>query len=110
MESRFRQAFLDRLVLIKDMPEILYSCGDDTTTACGADDKVKGAIDEVFNDGRRDGRQGPFSRLDEIGRRGRVAESVRLVGYGEVVHLIIHDDAGFGHYDLAAEKQVDGCG
>jgi hypothetical protein len=28
-------------------------------------------------------------------------------GYGEVVHLIVHDDAGGGGHELAAPDQVD---
>ena len=110
MEPRLRQAFLDRGVLIEDVPQILDRCGDDTTPACGADDEIKRAVLAVLHNGRGDGGQGPFARLDEIGRRGRVAESVGLAGDGEVVHLVVHDDAGFGHHELAAEKQVYGRG
>lgn len=51
MKSRLRQAFLHRLVLIQDMPQILYRRRDDATPACGANDIVERAVFEIFNDG-----------------------------------------------------------
>ena len=76
MKSRLRQAFQDGRVLVEDMPKILNGRSDDTTTARGADDEVKRAIFEKLDDGRGDGRERPFARLDEIGRRGLVAKGV----------------------------------
>ena len=110
MKSRLRQAFLHRLVLVKHMPQVLYRGRDDAASARGADDEVKRAVVEIFDDGRGDGRERPFARFDEVGRRGRVAEGVGLVGDGEVVHLVVHDDARLGHDELAAEEQVYGRG
>ncbi len=110
MKSRLRQALLDRLVLIKNMPKILYRCSNDTAPTCGADDEVKRAILSILNDSWGDGRERPFARLDEIGRRGCVAESIRLAGDREIVHLVVHDDASFGYHKLAAEKKIYGCG
>ena len=110
MKSRLRQAFLDRLILIEHMPQILNSRRDDTAPARGSDDIVQRAVLDVFDDGRGDGGEGPFARFDEVGRRGLVAEGVGLARDGEVVHLVVHDDAGFGHDELAAEEQVYGRG
>ena len=80
MKSRFRQAFFHRVILIQDMPQILYCRRDDATPARGADDIVERAIFKVFDDGRGDGRQRSLTRFDEIGGRGLVAESIGLVG------------------------------
>ena len=92
------------------MPQILYRCSDDTTSACRADDKIKRAILEIFDDGGGYGRQRSLAWLDEVGRRRLVAESIGLVRNREIIHLIVHDEAGFRHDELAAEKQVYGGG
>lgn len=110
MEPRFRQAFPDRRVLIEDVPQILHRGGDDAAPARGADDIVQGAVVAILDDGRGNGRQGPLAGLDEVGGRGRVPEGVGLVGDGKIVHLVVHDDAGFGDDELAAEEQVHGRG
>ena len=110
MQPRLRQALLDRLVLIKNMPQILHRRRDDPTPARGPNDEIQGPVGGKLDNSRRDGRQGPLARLDKIGRRRRVAEGVGLAGDGEVVHLVVHDDAGFGDDELAAEEEVDGRG
>ena len=104
MKSRLGQALLDRLVLIKNMPKILYRRSNNTAPTCRTDDEVKRAILSILNDSWGDGRERPFAWLDEIGRRGRVAESIRLARDREVVHFIVHDDASFGYHKLATEK------
>ena len=110
MQSRLRQALFDRLVLIKNMPQILHRRRDDPTPARGPNDKIQRPVAGKLGNSRRDGRQGPLARLDKVGRRRRVAEGVGLARDGEVVHLVVHDDAGFGDDELAAEEEVDGRG
>lgn len=68
MKSWFRQAFLYRLILVKDVPKILYCRSDDTAASRRANDKIKRPILDKFHDSWGDGRQGPFARLDEVGR------------------------------------------
>ena len=110
MQPRLGQALLDRLVLIKNMPQILHRRRDDPTPARRPNDKIQRPVAGKLGNRRRDGRQGPLARLDKVGRRRRVAEGVGLAGDGEIVHLIVHDDAGFGDDELAAEEEVDGRG
>ena len=110
MQPRLRQALPDRLVLIKHMPQILHRRRDDAAPARGPNDKIQRPVGRKLDNGRRDRREGPLARLDKVGRRGRVAEGVGLTRDGEVVHLVVHDDAGFGHDELAAEEEVDGRG
>ena len=110
MQPRLRQALPNRLILIKNMPQILHRRRDDPTPARGPNDKIQRPITRKLDNRRRDRRQGPLARLDKVGRRGRVAEGVGLAGDGEVVHLVVHDDAGFGHDEPAAEEEVDGRG
>ena len=110
MQPRLRQALLNRLVLIKNMPQILHRRRDDPAPARRPNNEIQRAVRGKLDNSRRDGRQRPLARLDEIGRRRRVAEGVGLAGDGEVVHLVVHDDAGFGDDELAAEEEVDGRG
>lgn len=110
MKPRLRQALLDRLILIKHMPQILHRRRNDPAPARRSDNEIKRAVVQIFHDSRGDGRQGPFARLDEVGRGRLVAEGVGLARDGEVVHFVVHDDAGFGHDELAAEEEVDGRG
>lgn len=110
MQPRLRQALRHRLVLIKHMPQILHRRRDDPTPARRPNDKVQGPVGRKFDNSRRNGREGPLARLDKVGRGRRVAEGVGLAGDGEVVHLVVHDDAGFGDDELAAEEEVDGRG
>ena len=107
MKPRLRQALPDRLVLIKHMPQILHRRRNNATAPRGANDIVQRAIVNILDNSRRDGRQRPFPRLNKICRRRRVAESVRLTRDGEVVHLVVHDDAGFRDDEPAAEEEVD---
>lgn len=90
------------------MPQILHRRRDNPAPARGSNDEVKRAVVQIFHDSWGDGRQGPLTRFDEVGRGGLVAEGVGLAGDGEVVHLVVHDDTGFGHDELAAEEEVDG--
>lgn len=60
------------------------------------------------SDKRRHGRKGPFARSDVVCWRRTVAKLVGVGGDGEVVHLIIHDDATFGNHDARAKVEVDG--
>ncbi len=110
VKPRLRQTLLDSLILIKHMPQILHRRRDNATAPRGANDVVQRAILHILDNSRRDGRQRPFPRLDEISRRRRVAESVRLARDGEVVHLVVHDDAGLGDDEPAAEEEIDGRG
>lgn len=110
MQSRFRQTLLHRLVLIEHMPQILHRRGDNPTPPRRANDEIKRAVLAILDNSRGDGGQGPFARLDEIGGGGPVAERVGLARDGEVVHLVVHDDARFRDDELAAEEQVDGRG
>ena len=110
MQPGLRQALLNRLVLIKHMPQILHRRRDDPTPARGPNNKIQRPVGGKFDNSRRDGRQGPLARLDKIGRRRRVAKGIGLAGDREVVHLVVHDDASLGHDELAAEEEVDGRG
>ena len=110
MQPRLRQALPNRLILIKHMPQILHRRRDDPTPARGPNDEIQGPVLAKLDNSRRNGRQRPLAGLDKVGRRRRVAEGVGLAGNGEVVHLIVHDDAGLGHDELAAEEEVDGRG
>ena len=92
------------------MPQILHRRRDDPTPPRRPNDEIQGAVAGEFGNNRRDGRQGPLARLDKVGRRRRVAEGVGTAGDGEVVHLVVHDDARFGDDELAAEEEVDGRG
>lgn len=107
MKPWLRQALLDRLILIKHMPQILHRCRNDSAPARGSDHKIERAVLQILHDSRGDGRQGPLTRFDKVGRGRLVAEGVGLAGDGEVVHLVVHDDAGLGHDELAAEEEVD---
>jgi len=44
---------------------------------------------------------------DVVDRGWDVAECVGTARNGEVVHLIIHDNSGFGDHQLRAEQKVD---
>lgn len=82
--------------------------GDDPRAACCAEQcefSDGGGGDEGGH-----GREGAFAGGDVI-RGGRaVAELVRVGRDGEVVHLVVEDDAAFGDHDAGAEVEVDGCG
>ena len=65
---------------------------------------------EVLDDGGGDRAEGPLSRTDVVCGTGYVAESVGGAGDGEVVHFVVHDDAGGGDDELGAEEQVYGAG
>ena len=110
MQPRLRQALPNRLILIKNMPQILHRRRDDPTAARGPNDKIQGPIRSKLDNSRRNRRQGPLARFDKVGRGGRVAKGVGLAGDGEVVHLVVHDDAGLGDDELAAKEEVDGRG
>ncbi len=107
MQPRLRQALLDSLILIKHMPQILHRRRDNATAPRGANDIVQRAILPILHNSRRDGRQRPFPRLNKISRRRRVAERVRLARDRKVVHLVVHNDAGLGDDEPAAEEEVD---
>ena len=104
MQPRLRQTLLHRLILIEDMPKILYRSRNDTTPARRTDDIIQSPVLDILDDSRGDGGQRSLTRFDEISGRGFVAESVSLIGDGEVVHFVVHDDACFGDDELAAEE------
>ena len=49
-----------------------------------------------------------LARGDEVVPGGRNVVCAGDVGGGEVVHLVVHDDAGAGREELAAQYEVDG--
>ena len=110
MQPRLSQALFNRLILIKHMPQILDRSRNDTTPARRANDIIQRPIRNPLDNRGRNRRQRPLARLDEIGRGGRVAKGVGLAGDGEVVHFVVHDDAGLGDDELGAEEEVDSGG
>ena len=95
--------------LVQDVPDILNSRRDDARATGGTDDEVEGAVGSL-DDGGGDGGEGPFTGFDVVGRAGDVAEGVGGARDAKVVHFVVHDDAGFGNHQLAAEEKVDGSG
>ena len=108
MQAGFRVAGHGAQPLIQHMPQVLDDGGDDAGAAGGAGDEVEGAGGQDGDDGGGDGGEGPFARADVVGGGGDVAEGVGLVGDGEVVHFVVHDDSGGGDDEVAAEEEVDG--
>ena len=107
MKPWLRQTLFDRLILIKHMPQVLHRRRNDATPSRRTNDVIQRTILLVLDNRRRDRRKRSFTRFDKVGRRGRVAESVRLAGDGEVVHFVVHDDAGGGDDDLVGCRRED---
>lgn len=64
----------------------------------------------MFDDGGGDGGKGAFAGTDVIHRGRNVTKGIGGTGDGEIVHFVVHDDAGFGDHELRAEEEVDGAG
>jgi len=82
------------------VPEVLNRGGDDAAAACGANYVVQRVVGEEFDDCGRDGGEGAFAGLNEVGWGGDVAECVGFAGGGEIAHFVVHDDAGFWDAEL----------
>jgi len=82
---------------------------DDAATAGTARHQPGPALLE--HDGRRHGGQGPLVGRHGIGLAAHQAEGVGHARLGgEIVHLVVEQDAGAGGDDAAAEGQVEGGG
>ena len=49
-----------------------------------------------------------LARGDEVVSGWRHIVCAGDVGGGEIIHLVVHDDAGAGREELAAQDEVDG--
>ncbi|TKW51969.1 hypothetical protein CTA1_12423 [Colletotrichum tanaceti] len=96
-------------VAVEDVVQVLDGGGDDAAAAGGADDEVQAAVGMLDDDGGHGG-QRALAGADVVGLGGDVAEGVAGAGDAEVVHLVVHDEAGLGDHDAGAEEEVDGGG
>ena len=76
MHSRLPQGLCSGHVMIKDMPQRLQCCGNDTRTACTANHIIETIIRGVFHDCWSYRRHWPFARAYIICRRWEIAKLV----------------------------------
>ena len=97
-------------MLIEDVPECLY-CGsyDMRATGC-SDQKVKRPVGKELDDDWGYGGERSFASLNVIRWGWDESESVGRIRDGEIVHLVVHNDAGLWDHNTIAEIDVDRTG
>lgn len=110
MEPRCHHSLLTGHALIQHVPETLNDARNDLGSAGGRRSKVERAVLGKLDYRWGDAGERALAAADVVVGRRLVAELVDCVGDGEVIHLVVHDDAGLGYHDVRAKEGVDGCG
>jgi len=86
-----------RQSLVEGMVQVLQGRSDNPRSTGGTGRNLELSCLEVLGDGGGNGGLRSLSRVDEVGRGSREAESIYGSWSGEVVHLIVQDDAVGSH-------------
>ena len=107
MKSRCGDRLLSSHVKDRMVENVLQRRGDDSwPSGCAAGVRGFAVVDE---DGRCHAAEWSLARSDGVGCTLNQAECIRLAGVGgEVVHLIVEQDAEFRDDHETAKRQVDG--
>ncbi len=109
VEARRVDRLLHGHVVVDDVDDRVQHRGDDPAAARRADDHHRPAV--LADDGRAHRAERPLARRDRVGLALDQAVDVRHAELGgEVVHLVVEQDAGSGGGDLGAEPVVERVG